>query len=408
MPTAARMRGDVILPSRIAENAILSWADGRIISVDENAGPGAANAELVDASGFFLAPGFVDIHVHGAAGADYMDGSPEAVRRVNAAHARHGTTSIFPTTTTGSFDQLSRMIESCEIVQADWRPSQGARIAGCHFYGPYFAQDKVGVHPPAGRRDPVKAEYEHFLSKPIVKIATCAAELPGALDFYAFAQAAGCLVTCGHSNADWRELERAFAHGVRHVDHFWCAMSSVSSLRARFGTPMRAGMEQFVIANAAMSTEVIADGVHLSDELLRFAFEVIGKGRTCLVTDANRALDAPAGTYRFGSDMDGAWVYSDGRSVRGEDGSLASSMCGMDHMVRIMARAAGEDLPGVIRMATLTPAERSGVSAEIGSIEPGKRADFVVLTRELEIDAVVIGGEIFFASESSPLRRGLA
>jgi N-acetylglucosamine-6-phosphate deacetylase len=297
------------------------------------------------------------------------------------------------------------MIESCEAVQRDWRPSEGARIAGCHFYGPYFAPDKVGVHPPAGRRDPVRAEYEHFLTKSIVRIATCAAELPGALDFYAFAQAAGCLVTCGHSNAEWSELERAFARGMRHVDHFWCAMSSVASLRARFGTPMRAGMEQFVIANRAMSTEIIADGVHLSEELLRFAYDVIGNRRTCLVTDANRALDAPPGRHRFGSEQDGVWVHSDGRTVRGEDGSLASSMHGMDHMVRTMARAVGGDLPGVIRMASLTPAERSGVSAEVGSIEPGKRADFVFLTRDLQVDAVVIGGELFFASTSSPLGR---
>ena len=194
------------------------------------------------------------------------------------------------------------MIESCENVQQGWRPRQGARIAGCHFYGPYFAADKVGVHPPAGRRDPVRAEYEHFLSKPIVKIATCAAELPGASTSTVLRGRAGCLVTCGHSNADWRELEIAFANGMRHVDHFWCAMSSVASLRARFGTPMRAGMEQFVIAKPDMSTEVIADGVHLSDELLRFAFDVIGPRRTCLVTDANRALDAPPGPYRFGSE----------------------------------------------------------------------------------------------------------
>src|SRR4051794_1626562 len=136
---AARIRSDVIFPSRIAENAIVSWENGRIISIDENAGPGAGQAEVVDGSNLFIAPGFVDIHVHGAAGADYMDGAREAVRTVNAAHARHGTTSIFPTTTTGSFEQLRRMIESCEIVQRDWRPSEGARIAGCHFYGPYFA-----------------------------------------------------------------------------------------------------------------------------------------------------------------------------------------------------------------------------------------------------------------------------
>ena len=106
----------------------------------------------------------------------------------------------------------------------------------------------------------------------LVRIATCAAELPGAEAFYQIARQHRCLITCGHSNASWTEMERAFQAGMRHVDHFWCAMSSVASLRTRFGTPMQAGMEQFVLATAEMSTEVIADGMHLSPELLDFAF----------------------------------------------------------------------------------------------------------------------------------------
>ena len=316
-----------------------------------------------------------------------MDGTEEAVRTANIAHAKHGTTSIFPTTTTGSFEQLDGMVKSCENVQRTWTPTDGARIAGVHFYGPYFAPDKVGVHPPEGRRDPVRQEYEYFLRKEIIKIATCAAELPGALNFYEFAREQNCLITCGHSNSCWSELDAAFARGMRHVDHFWCAMSSVSSLRGRFGTPMRAGMEQYVLSNKQMSTEVIADGFHLSDDLLRFAYDMIGCRRTCLVTDANRAMDAPPGRYRFGSNRDGTWVYSDGQSVKGEDGSLASSMHGMDRMVKIMARAVGKDLPSVIRMASLTPAQLVGIDSDVGSIEGGKLADIVVLSSDSKSNA---------------------
>ncbi|MVA37510.1 N-acetylglucosamine-6-phosphate deacetylase [Agrobacterium vitis] len=386
------IKGNVILPDRIIENAIVRCQEGRIRSIEQfNSKHLLEN--VVDYTGYYISPGFVDIHVHGAAGADYMDGTVDAVRATNRAHAKHGTTSIFPTTTTGSFQQLDAMVNSCENVQSSWTHADGARIAGIHFYGPYFAEDKVGVHSPEGRRDPVREEYEYFLSRPIIKIATCASELPGALDFFNFARERGCFITCGHSNACWGELEAAFAHGMRHVDHFWCAMSSVSSLRARFGTPMQAGMEQYVLQNDGMSTEVIADGIHLSDDLLRFAYEMIGFHRTCLVTDANRAMDAPPGTYRFGSSDDGTWVHSDGQSVRGDDGSLASSMHGMDRMVKTMARAVGKSLPNVIRMASLTPAELAGVSAEVGSIEPGKLADFVVLDQELDIERVIIGGE---------------
>lgn len=386
------IRGDVILPDRILENAVIRCEGGRIVAIEDHRSRRASKT-LFDFPGHFLSPGFVDIHVHGGAGADYMDGTVEAVRTANRAHLCHGTTSVFPTTTTGSFQQLDDMVNACSSLKEAWTPRDGARIAGIHFYGPYFAEDKVGVHPPAGRRDPLQEEYEYFLAKDIIKIATCASELPGAEAFFDFARRHDCFSTCGHSNASWGELEAAFACGMRHVDHFWCAMSSVASLRARYGTPMQAGMEQYVIYNKEMSTEVIADGIHLSDDLLRFAYEVIGVRRTCLVTDSNRAMDAGPGKFRFGSIDDGTWVYSDGSAVRGEDGSLASSMHGMDRMVQTMYRAVRKDLPGIIQMATLTPAKLTGTASDIGSLEIGKLADIVVLNHQLDVQEVFLGAE---------------
>ena len=164
------------------------------------------------------------MHVHGGANADYMNGDTELVVLANKAHASHGTTSVFPSTTTGSFSQLDRMVDACESVQKSWDRTKGARIVGVHFYGPYFAEDKVGCHSPAGRRDPDEREYRHFLQKEIVKIATCASELPGALDFYRMASDSGCFITCGHCNAGWSELEAAFNEGMRHADYFWCTI----------------------------------------------------------------------------------------------------------------------------------------------------------------------------------------
>ncbi len=384
--------GDLVLPDRILRDGAVVCRNGLIAEICA-ADRAPLDLAIVDHSGRYVSPGFVDIHVHGGANADFMDGAVDAVIAVNRAHARHGTTTIFPTTTTGSRAQLEAMVAACEAAREAWTRRDGARIGGVHFYGPYFAADKVGVHSPDGRRDPEQEEYEFFLTRDIVRIATCAAELPGARDFYRFAQRRGCFITCGHSNADWSELERAFAEGMRHVDHFWCAMSSVASLRGRFGTPMRAGMEQYVLWKKDMSTEVIADGQHLSDELLNFAFDMIGPQRLCLVTDANRAMDAPPGRYRFGPQEDGTLVISDGATVRGEDGSLASSMCGMDVMVRTMLRATGAPLPQIVQTASLTPARLAGVSASCGSLEVGKRADVVALSREIGVEAVYIEGE---------------
>lgn len=385
--------GKLVLPDRTLDEGMVLARDGLIEYAGKPKARVPKEAMVVDARGGILAPGFVDIHVHGGDGADFMDGTPGAVSAAIRCHARHGTTTIFPTTTTGSPEQIEAMFAATTAVKAAWSPEHGARIAGVHLYGPYFAPDKVGCHRKDGRRDPLPAEYDRYFKTKLVGVATCAAELPGAEAFYKAARKHRCLITCGHSNATWAELDRAFRNGMRHVDHFWCAMSSVVSLRARCGTPMQASMEQFVLANAEMSTEVIADGCHLSDELLAFAYRMKGAERLCLVTDSSRALDMPEGRYRFGHEGDGEWFLHDGLVGRTLDGvGLASSTAGMDRMVRTMARATKAPLHEVIRMASLTPAERTGIANECGSLEAGKRADVLVLDKKFAPQRVFIGG----------------
>jgi N-acetylglucosamine-6-phosphate deacetylase len=297
------------------------------------------------------------------------------------------------------------MLSACVAVRRRWRPGNGARIAGVHFYGPYFAEDKVGCHALAGRRDPTPREYTAYFDLGIVKIATCAAELPGAEDYYRDASGRGYLVTCGHSNASFGEMARAFAAGVRHVDHFWCAMSSVSTVAARLGRPMQASMAEFVLMNEQTSTEVIADGCHLAPELLEFAFRFKGPERLCLVTDSSRALDMPPGRYRFGPNDDGEWFESDG-TVGFQADRLASSVTGMDQMVRNMEALTSATVTQAIRMASLTPAERAGIAADVGSIEAGKRADVLLLGPDLAVERVFIGGvELAPTTESPPAVR---
>jgi N-acetylglucosamine-6-phosphate deacetylase len=381
-------RGGVILPDRILTDAYVHCESGRIADIGTERPAGVPIVE-----GRYIAPGFIDLHVHGAQGADYMDGTAEAVRMANCAHARHGTTTIFPTTTTGSTGEIRDMLNACAEVRRGWTPSDGARIGGVHYYGPYFAADKVGCHSQEGRRDPNPVEYESVLAAGLIRIATCAAELPGAVIFYRAARSHGCLVTCGHSNASWTEMSCAYEAGVRHVDHFWCAMSSVPSVRSRLGTPMQGSMEQFVLAHPEMSTEVIADGCHLAPELLEFAFRMKGVGRLCLVTDANRAVDMPPGRYRFGPRDSGTWFESDGKVGFVPGQGLASAVKGMDHMVRTMAASTSASLPEVIRMASLTPAQRVGMGDRAGSLEPGKDADILVLTEALQVERVFLAGE---------------
>ena len=157
------------------------------------------------------------------------------------------------------------------------------------------------------------------------------------MEFFKDAAARGIRLNAGHSDASWTEMECAFEIGLRHVDHFYCAMSSVPGMRERFGMPMQASMAEFVLATEPMTTEVIADGSHLAPELLRFVVRMLGPDRTALVTDCNRALDMPPGDYVFGPIDGGVTIFSDGKVGWTADRSaLASSVCGMDFMIQHM------------------------------------------------------------------------
>ena len=391
----AIVNGTIILPDGLIRGGMVLCSGAEIISAGRHRRL-PKSVDQIDAEGGYISPGFIDLHVHGGAGADFMDGTPDAVRIVCEAHARHGTTSIFPTTTTGSFRQIIAMIDACASVRKQRSPdsSPAATITGVHLYGPYFAEDKVGCHSKDGCRIPKVGEFQKYFDTKLIRIATCAAELPGAADFYAMARRHKCLITCGHSNSTWGEMQSAFDAGMRHVDHFWCAMSSVPSIRQRCNVPMQASMAEFVLMNPEMSTEVIADGCHLAPELLEFAFRMKSARRLCLVTDCNRALDMPPGEYHFGSATEGTLFRSDGKVGWAPNGSLASSIVGMDHMVRHMKQNTSATLPEIIRMASLTPAERTGIAKQTGSIEVGKRADLLVLDPDLVVRRVIIAGRL--------------
>jgi N-acetylglucosamine-6-phosphate deacetylase len=386
--------GDLVLPDRIVPDGVVVVRDGKLQYVGSSRSRIPQSSHVISLRGKYVCPGFIDIHIHGGGGADVMDGDLESVRTVTRSHARHGTTTLFPTTSTGAPEQIEAMLKACVQARDSWQIGHGSRVAGAHLYGPYFAKDKVGCHNADECRAPTSGETKRYFRHGVVRIATCAAELDGAETFYAEAQRQGCLVTCGHSNASWQEMEAGFRRGMRHVDHFWCAMSNVSSVRGRLGVPMQGSMLEYVLDNPEMSTEVIADGMHLSPELLRFAWKFKTATRLCLVTDCNRALDMPPGRYRFGPDTNGAWFTSDGKVGWAPGGSLASAVTGMDHMVRTMHQAAGVPLEQAVRMASLTPAERTGIDDRTGSLAKGKEADLVILNRKLQVHQVFIQGQL--------------
>ena len=387
----------LVLPDQLVRDGAVDIAGGRLVAVGPRSSMPASSGTALDAGGGFVAPGYIDLHVHGGDNADFMDGTRQAFETVIRAHARHGTTSIVPTSTVAFHEQTLTFLENTRALQGRGpEPHHGlGRTLGAHLYGPYFAEEKVGCHPKLPARAPTRKEFEEYLDfADIMLTATCAPELPGAADFYRAASVKGIRLNAGHSNATWSEMVMAHELGVRHVDHFYCAMSSASSIRERCGTPMQASMMEFVLDTEDMTTEVIADGRHLSPELLRFVLKWKGVDKTALVTDCSRALDQPPGTYTFGPLDGGEPFYSDGGvGLLPNSKNLASSVRGMDFMVRYMHQAVGVDLPTAVRMATLTPAAILGKQDEIGSLLPGKRADLLLLDDQLAVRSVFIGGE---------------
>jgi N-acetylglucosamine-6-phosphate deacetylase len=388
--------GTVILADRLVPNGEVHVLGDRIQAVGPSSGsPSTSDGEVVDLRGGYLAPGYVDLHVHGGDGSDFMDGTAEAFRTAARAHARHGTTSLLPTTTVASHDQHMTFLDTCRRLKSDG--TGGARILGAHFYGPYFGREAKGAHPGAHLRSPVPAEYMQYLEfADSIVTATVAPELPGAEAFVRACRERGIVCNAGHSHATFDQMADAVQWGVRHVDHLFCAMSDRARLRLSQTYPMRGGVLEATLFFDELTTEVIADGKHLQRELLLLASKIKGPDRLALVTDCNRALDMPDGPYMMGP-LDGGEpvMRSDGVGVMLDGKALASSVVGMDHCVRTYQQLTGQPLHEVIRMASLTPARIAGWDHLIGSIAPGKLADLVVLDQHLQIQQVYLAGERF-------------
>ncbi|MDX1945412.1 MAG: N-acetylglucosamine-6-phosphate deacetylase [Pirellulaceae bacterium] len=386
--------GTIVLADRLLSDGHVAIAGDRIVAVGPGSGSPVAGANVVDLAGAYLAPGFVDLHIHGGDGADFMDGTEAAFRSICRAHARHGTTSLLPTTTVGRHDQLLAVLRLCRHFKQSG--TGGARVLGAHFYGPYFGKEAKGAHPGAHLRDPVADEYEQYLAyADAIVTATVAPELPGAESFLRACRAKGIVGNVGHSHATFEQMEQAIAWGASHVDHLYCAMSDRARLRQTQTYPMRGGVLEATLYFDELTTEVIADSKHLTRELLLLAHKLKGPDRLALVTDCNRALDMPDGPYMMGPLDGGEPVFKrDGVGIMGDGKALASSVVGMDHCVRTYRELTGAPLAEVIRMASLTPARIARRDQDLGSIATGKLADLLVLDSGLNVRQVYVGGEL--------------
>lgn len=386
------LNGVVITDSGLLADGMVRTRDSRI----EYVGPRRdeeipVEAERVEAAGLYLSPGFIDIHVHGGGGSDFMDAADQDVERIIRYHAAHGTTALCPTTATAPLEEILAAVDAVERYRRG--PQPFGRVLGVHVEGPYLTPSKRGCHLPEHVRAPEEREWRQILERGLIAVMTLAPELPGARPLIEALAACGAVASAGHSEALYHEIEEAVEWGVHHVTHLYCAMTDAMSNRWR-GTPnpRSGGILEAVYLDERLTSELITDGKHLSAEILRLALAVKGYQKLAIVTDAMRGAGMPDGEYTFGP-RHGMRTIVRNRESRIPDGTaLASSVFAMNEMVRIFRQATGCALWQAVRMASLTPATILGRQAELGSLAPGKLADLLILDEQLEVRAAYVGG----------------
>jgi N-acetylglucosamine-6-phosphate deacetylase len=381
----------VITDSGVIPDGIVVVREDRI----DYAGPRRevpAGAEIIDAGGLYLAPGFVDIHIHGGAGSDFMDATDADVETVFRYHAAHGTTSLCPTTATAPLVEILAALEALE------RYRNGAqafgRALGAHIEGPYLAMTKRGCHLPEFVHNPQEREWKQILERGPIASITLAPELPGARALVEELHRRGANANAGHSEALYQEVEDAADWGVRHVTHLYCAMTDAMNNRWR-GTsnPRSGGIVEAVYLDDRLSSELITDGKHLSREMLRLAFRNKGYEKLAIVTDAMRGAGMPDGEYTFGPRHGMLAVVKNGEARIPDGTALASSVFPMNEMVRVFRELSGCPLWQAVHMASLTPAGIVHRAHEIGSIAAGKFADLLVIDEQVNVRATYVGGQ---------------
>jgi N-acetylglucosamine-6-phosphate deacetylase len=366
---------------------------GLVRAVQAPGSPVPDGARRVDARGLVAAPGFVDLHVHGGRGADFMDATDDAFRVSGEYHAAGGTTAYLPTTATESPEGILACIDAAARCR-DQRLG-GVRILGVHVEGPYLAPTKHGCHDPGFVRRPSPAENRAFLDRaPIIRRITLAPELPGAMEFIRDCARAGIVPSGGHSEATLDQTIEALDAGMTMITHLYSAMSTIVK-KGPFRVP---GMLEATLLDDRLATELIADLKHVNRDLLRLALKSKAERSVCFVTDAMRGAGMPDGTYAFGSARGTKAVVEDGVARNLENTGFASSTVRMIDLVRNAVETVGLDLESAVRRASLVPATIAREAGRLGSLEPGKAADVVLLAERprLEVRLTVVGGDVVY------------
>ena len=367
----------IVLPDRIITGAIL-LNDGKIKKIYEGSMVGELGG--IDVEGRYIVPGFIDVHIHGAGGADAMDNTEEALRTISKFIAQHGTTSFLATTLTSSKETLKEVLEKIGKLQNE--NIEAATIFGAHMEGPYFDVQYKGAQndkyiKPAG----IKEIEEYLNVKPgLVKLFSMAAKGEGALESIKFLKENGVVVSVGHSGVSFEEVQAAVKAGISHSTHTYNGMKGF--------THREPGVVGAVMLNDSVNAEIIFDKIHVHPEAVRLLIKTKGVDRVVCITDAMCATGLPDGNYKLG-ELDVYVRYGQARLISND--ALAGSVLTMDKAFKHLIEL-GYSLFDAVKMTSTNVAKEFGLNA--GVLQEGKDADIVLLNPDYSVEMTIVKGEV--------------
>ncbi|MGN0179393.1 MAG: N-acetylglucosamine-6-phosphate deacetylase [Monoglobaceae bacterium] len=374
--------GNVILDNAAVNGLSVYIEDGKIKSITKEA---LEYDNEICADDCYVAPGFIDIHVHGGAGNDFSDGSvPEIIEGINY-HAKHGTTTIFPTILSSSAENIVKAIkniksaiESCRCI---------ANVCGVHLEGPYFSKKQCGAQNAQFITPPVKENYEKILREYgyIIRRWSFAPELESSMEFLQSILKYNIIPSIGHSDAKYNDVLSVYEKGCKLITHFYSCMSTVSRIKG-FRIP---GIIECGYLFDDMFLEVIGDGCHVPKELFRLIYKIKGSSRICLVTDAVKL----AGSEKTEDVMGGVpCKIKDNVAYLMDESAFAGSIATSERLVRFCVKDVGINICDAVRMITKTPAQVMKLKNK-GEIKTGYDADIVIFDKDINIKKVLVSGK---------------
>lgn len=382
------VNGNVVLKDRVEEGATVTIEDGKIKGIFAK-GEYTPNEPIVDISGKYLMPGFVELHAHGGGGFDVMDGSCEDIEGAVNAHLKHGTTSICPTTMSEEFPIIMETFKTYREVLK--RKKTKANLLGLHLEGPFINYAMAG----AQRRDLIYSPTDYHIgvlkeNSDIISRISCAPEVENVINMAKQLIPYGVGFSMGHTAATYEQAEEAFDAGFNSVTHIYSATSGFHKVNQK----VHIGVTQAGYGIDGLFVEAIGDGCHVPKELLRLLYRFKGSDKVCLITDAMRATGTDVKESFLGKKVpENRVIIDDGVAKLPDMSSFAGSIGTLDRAVAFAVKNAKLNIFDAVKMVSLTPATLLKIHDKKGSIEVGKDADLVVMDSDLRLENVYVGGE---------------